>query len=149
MAREAACAFAYDLLAVYSGQGLAVCYEPGSEQGRQLAEAVCAAFDRPGYAKPIREAGRLNAARGGGPFRLTAQEWDGRRLPQPPSPAARPLGPLLRQAAERAEQGFRCGIDIGGTNGGIRLEPRRLRNRGSASRADPLPGGERRGGRAL
>lgn len=106
----------FNLLAAYSGSRLEI-FLPEGEECRILMEDALRGFSEAGYAKALKVAGRLCAAMGKGNFGFqihSLAEW----TPMPPQPSrtAAALAPLLRETAEQAVSGLRCGLDVGGTD---------------------------------
>ena len=111
----------FNILAVHSGRRAQFFYDKGNDGLRGLIERLPAAFQinegqRNGYGKTINVADRLCRSFGGGAF---AFDLAGTDLPVP-EPCARKegadLAKRLKEAAERAERGLFCGVDVGGTD---------------------------------
>ena len=107
----------YNLLSVWSGEGLCFYCEPEDGELRALLAELEAALHAPGYDKPLRIAARLCRAFGRGPFRIGTAPLAAYVPPPRESPAAgADLAESLRETCRRAENLALCGIDVGGTD---------------------------------
>ncbi len=112
----------FNILSVHGGQALQLLFDGDGDVG-SLARMLPGAFQvtearRSGYGKAVSVAERLSRALGGRGFDILC-DGDRPLLPAP-EPCAGAQGPglarRLKAAAERAERGLICGVDIGGTD---------------------------------
>ena len=111
----------FNILAVHSGRRAQFLYDRENSDIRGLLRRLPAAFQigesrRIGYGKATNVADRLCRSFGGGAF---AFDLAGTDLPTPEPRVAIDgvdLAGRLKAAAERAERGLICGVDVGGTD---------------------------------
>lgn len=107
----------YNLLSVWSGEGVCFYCEPEDGELRALLAELETAMHAPGFEKPLRIAARLCRAPGRGPFRMeTAPLAAWAPAPREEAPAGTDLAARLRGSCRRAEGMALCGIDVGGTD---------------------------------
>ncbi len=112
----------FNILAVYGGQALQLLYDWDMEIG-SLVRMLPLAFQvieihRSGYGKTVSVANRINRALGGRKFDLI-YNYEKPLFPAPEPHAANggaELADRLKKAAEKAEKGLLCGVDVGGTD---------------------------------
>lgn len=121
--REYVCACVFNALAALSGQRMTFYVPEGEQQAEALLRELPRIFQveqkpRTGYGKAVAVADRLCYTFGRKPFSFEVRSVS-EPVPVPEhtaAPQAGQLGERLRRAAQRADAGLYCGVDVGGTD---------------------------------
>lgn len=123
LARSMLCAEVFNLLAARGGRELRVFYDRADRSVGALIEELDGLFQldrrpRSGLGKAVSVSERIAAALGGGRFFIAASDLSVYTPPETKTHRknASPLGEKLKRIAARAEKGFCCGMDVGGTD---------------------------------
>ena len=115
-----ACVF--NMLSSLGGRELRFFLPSGDASLEEMIDTLSDVFqiqteNRSGYGKVISISDRLSRAFGGDAFRFASDSLDHyTQIPERNRVNAAVLGSTLKRLVETAEQGLRCGIDVGGTD---------------------------------
>ena len=112
------CANVYNLLSLYGGCGLTLYFDSQNREMSQLLTWLREAFlsESSGYNKCVRTARRLCAVLGAPEFDIYFAPLGDYSPAAETREAGGSLAPVLHAAIEKAKQGSRLGIDVGGTD---------------------------------